>query len=87
MQILLPLKFSLIMILRLFFSEPVFSDHLKIIDIDILDTFVLLGIVFNNNRLILQDLTQVPLLLSNSPLLLHPIMVALFSKCVTFMCV
>lgn len=87
MQILLPLKFSLIIILRLFFSEPVFSDYLKIIVIDILDKFVLLGIVFNNNKLILQDLTQVPLLLSNSPLLFHPIMVALFSKYVTFMCV
>ena len=87
MQILLPLKFSLIIILRLFFSGPVFSDYLKIIVTDILDKFVLLGIVFNNNKLIPQDLTQVPLLLSNSPLLFHPIMVALFSKYVTFMCV
>lgn len=59
MQVLLPLKFSLIIILRLF-SEPVFSDYLKITVIDILDKFVLLDIVFNNNKLILQDLTQVP---------------------------
>lgn len=86
MKILLPLKFSLVIILRLF-SEPVFSDYLKIIVINILDKFVLLGTVFNNNKLILQDLTQVPLFLSNSPLLFHPIMVALFSKYVTFMCV
>lgn len=59
MQVLLPLKFSLIIILRLF-SEPVFSDYLKITVIDILDKFVLLDIVFGNNKLILQDLTQVP---------------------------